>query len=433
MKEKFMQMHKNYIMPCMPPKEPLVIVKGKGCYVEDTDGKKYLDCFAGIAVANLGHCHPKVVNAIQEQATKLHHCSNLYYTVPMAKLVEKLADVTPEDLKKSFLCNSGAEAVEGSIKLAKKYAFKKGKLGSEVISLDCSFHGRTALTLTLTGRKKYKSGLGGFANVPGILHAPAPYCYRCPMNLKYPECDIHCAKILEDVIECRTTGDVAAFILEPVMGEGGIMVPPPEYLPETCKICKDHDILFIADEVQSGFGRCGKMFAVEIWDIQPDIMTMAKGIASGMPIAAFIAKENIANAFEEGDHFSTYGGNPVVCAAALANIKIMVEEKIPERVEKIGGYLMEELQDLAKTHKVVGDIRGKGLMVGMELVKDRSKKTPAVDETRRVREEARKQGVLVGSGGIKKNVLRFEPPLIISEDQIDVLVNVLDTSLQKIS
>ena len=420
----------EYMFACTPPKQPIVITEGKGALVKDIDEKEYIDCFSGIAVVNMGHCHPKVVKAIQEQASKLLHTSGIYYTIPAALLAEKMASIVPKGLKKSFFCNSGAEAIEGAVKLAKKFAHNKGRLGTEVISLECSFHGRTAMTLTLTGQKKYKVGLGAFANYPGVVHAPAPYCYRCP--LKYPECGINCARELERVIARCTTGDVAAFIMEPIMGEGGIIVPPDEYFPEVLKICEENSILFVADEIQTGFGRCGKFFAVDIWDVKPDVITFAKGIADGLPIGGFISTDEVAAAFTPGDHFSTFGGNPVACAAALANIKAMVEEKTPEKAERLGSRFLEGLNELMGKHNIIGEIRGRGLMIGVELVKNRKTKTPAEAEASQMQGECIKRGILVGRGGVFKNVIRIQPPLVMTEQQANKVLEVLDRSFQAV-
>ena len=410
--------------------EPIVIVEGKGAVVKDIKGKEYLDFFSGIAVTNLGHCHPKIIKAIQDQTSKLFHCSSRYYTLPVVSLAEKIASITPTGLNKFFFCSSGAEAIEGSIKLAKKYAYKKGGLGTELVALEGSFHGRTALTLSLTGMKKHKVKLGTYANYPGVIHAPAPYCYRCALN--YPDCDINCAKILERIFDLHSTGDVAALIVEPVMGEGGIIVPPDEYLPEVQRICNKLDILLIADEVQSGFGRCGKFFASDIWGVQPDIITMAKGIGSGIPLGAFVASEKVAEAFEPGDHFSTYSGNPIICSAALANVEALIEDKVPQNADRIGKYMLEELKGLFEKYESIGEIRGKGLMIGIELVSNQSKKTPDSKKAAKIKEECMKRGVLIGTGGIYNNVLRLQPPLIIKEEQTHHVLNILDISFKTV-
>ncbi|MGQ9459774.1 MAG: aspartate aminotransferase family protein [Candidatus Bathyarchaeaceae archaeon] len=410
-------------------RQPVVLVEGKYALLKDVNGKEYIDCFSGFSVVNIGHCHPKVVKAAKEQLDKLIHCSAGYYSVPQTLLAEKLAQIMPGNLKKSFFCNSGAEAVEGAIKLAKKYALKKGRTGLSVIALQGSFHGRTSLALTLTGQKKYKVGLSAFANHPGVVHAPTPYCYRC--NREYPDCGIECAHAVEDVVELSTAGDVAALIVEPILGEGGIIVPPKEYWEIVPKICREHDILLIIDEVQTGFGRTGVMFASEYWNLKPDIMTMAKGLGGGMPIGAFSARDEIAAAFDPTDHFSTFGGNPVCCSAALANINAMMDEKIPEKARKLGTYTIERLKELAEKYTVIGDVRGKGLMMGVEIVKDKASKTPDPENANKIRDEMREKGVIIGVGGIKKCTLRLQPCLTITREQMDKVLETLEKVLKK--
>ena len=413
-------------------REPTVFVEGKGMFVRDLDGKEYMDCFGGYSAVNLGHCHPKVVKAIQDQAAKLWHVSWDYYNIPQTELAEKLAEICPKGLKRSLLSNCGAEAVEFAVKLAKKYQSAKGKLGTHVISLMGSFHGRTSMAIALTGQSRLKAGLGNYV-APGVVHAPAPYCYRCFFGLTYPECGLYCAKSVSDVVKYQTQGEVAAFISEPVMGEGGIIVPPDDYLKEVLKVTKDYGALYIADEIQSGFGRTGKLFAVEWYGVDPDILVMAKGIASGVPIAATMATDEVANAFTAADHSSTYGGNAIMCAAALANIEVMLEERIPENALKVGKFMIERLQDLARKFDLIGDVRGRGLMIGIELVKDRKSKEPAVEETVKVREEMRKRGILIGKGGTSRSVLRIQPPLIITEEQAKKVIDALGASLQSAS
>jgi 4-aminobutyrate aminotransferase len=410
-------------------REPLVFVEGKGLVLRDLEGREYLDCFGGYSATNLGHCHPKVVKAIQDQAAKLWHVSWDYYSLPQTYLAEKLAQICPAGLKRSLFSSSGAEAIEFAVKLAKKYSSAKGRLGTHVISLMGSFHGRTSMALALTGQSRFKMGLGNYV-ATGVVHAPPPYCYRCFFGLSYPECDLRCAKSIEDLIKYQTQGEVAAFISEPVMGEGGIIVPPDDYLKNVLKITKAYGALYVADEIQSGFARTGKLLAIEWYQVDPDVLVLAKGIASGLPIAATVATDEIANTFTAADHSSTYGGNAVMCAAALANIEAILEERVPENALKMGKFILDRLQDLALKHQIIGDIRGKGLMIGVELVKDRASKEPAVEETTRVREQMRKRGILVGKGGISRSVLRIQPPLIISEQQAQHVIDALDASLR---
>ena len=406
--------------------QPVVVEEAHGCTVVGADGKEYLDCFAGIAVCNAGHGHPKVLAAAKEQMDKLVHCCTyVYYNPRAAELAEKLAEVTPGKLQKTFLGNSGAEAIEGAMRLAKQHTKRR-----EVVCLTMSFHGRTYATLSITGNRGRKKGAGPY--MPGVAFTPAPYCYRCPFHLSYPECGVACAEFLDHVIRYQTAGDVAAFIAEPVMGEGGIIAPPPEYFKTTTEIIHNDGGLFIADEVQSGFGRTGKLFAIEHYGVEPDIMCMAKGIADGFPISAFTATAEIAEAFTPGDHLSTFGGSPVCCAAAIANIDVMQDEKLPERSAERGQYLMDRLLKFKEKCPLVGDVRGKGLMIGIELVKD-AEKTPASDEAKAVRAKCLENRVLVGLGGVLANVVRLQPPLVITQDEVTKAADVLEKALADIA
>jgi len=426
---------KKTMFPCMPKyRQPIVLVEGRGAIVKDLEGREYIDLFAGYAAVNIGHCHPKVVEAIVYWAQKLHHTSYDYHNIPSAELAEKLVKILPmKGDKKVFFCTSGAEAIEGSVKLMRKYMLKKvNKTGFEIITLRYSFHGRTHLTTTLTGQSKYKKGMAAVVSIPGIKIVPAPYCYRCPFKKSYPDCDLLCAKYVEDAIKYETSTDIGAFIAEPILGEGGIIVPPREYFKEVLKIIRDYGGLFIADEVQTGFARTGKIFGVENFDVEPDIVAMAKGLTSGLPLGAIGAKAEIADAFEPGDHSSTWGPNVVSCAAANAVIDVILNEKIHEKVSELGKKLMDGLRELYNKHKIIGDIRGLGLMVGVELVKDRNAKTPAVEEAIKVRDHMRESGFLIGAGGAYGSTLRIEPPLMITDQQIEVALRALDKALSKV-
>ncbi len=315
--------------------EPVVAVSGKGSKLKAEDGKEYTDLFAGISVVNAGHVNPEVAAAAKAQIDKLVHCcSYMYHVPPVADLAEKLAQITPGRLQKSFFGNGGAEANEGAMRLAKQFTKKQ-----EFVSLQGSFHGRSLATLSITGNMARKRGGGPY--LTGCSFHPAPYCYRCPFKMSYPSCDLYCAKELEHTIQYSTSDNVAAFVAEPVMGEGGIITPPKEYFTEVKKVLDAHGILLFADEVQSGFGRTGKLFAIEHYGVEPDIMTMAKGIADGFPLSAFIARPEVADSFRPGDHLSTFGGNPVSCAAALANIAFFEREKLPEQAAVKGARVTE--------------------------------------------------------------------------------------------
>ena len=402
--------------------EPVVISKAKGATVTDMNGKQYIDCFAGISVVNAGHCNEKVIEAAKAQMDKLVHCcSYVYYSQPTADLAEKLASITPGRLQKTFFGNGGAEAIEGALRLARQFTGK-----TEFIALQASFHGRSYATLSVTGNVARKRKGGPY--MVGCTFVPTPYCYRCFFELKYPQCHLRCARALEDIIRFNTYDSVAAFIAEPVQGEGGIIVPPDDYFVEIGRILKKHGILLLIDEVQSGFGRTGKMFAIEHYGAEPDIMTMAKGIADGFPLSAFIAREEIADAFKPGDHLSTFGGNPVSCAAAVANIAYLEEEKVVEGAAKKGGWLKDKLEQMKNKYDKIGEVRGKGLMIGIELVSDRSSKAPGVEEAKKVRDFCLGEGLLIGLGGVFNNVLRIQPPLVITQDQLEQALSVLDRS-----
>jgi 4-aminobutyrate aminotransferase len=416
----------KYILPVVAQGvEPVVVASAKGRTVVDEEGKSYLDCFSGISVVNAGHNHPKILAAARDQMEKLVHCCSYVYHVPVVGLLaEQLAGVAPNGLTKSFFANSGAEAIEGAMRLAKQATGRR-----EFVALGFSFHGRTIGTLSVTGNQVRKKGNGPF--LPGVAFGPAPYCYRCPLGLKYPECDVACAQALKDVVRQQTSGDVAAFIAEPVLGEGGLLAPPPEYFSVAAQIFHEAGSLVIIDEVQTGFGRTGKMFGIDHAPAAaPDIVAMAKGIAGGFPLGAFMAKEPVSEAMKPGDHLSTFGGNPISCAAALANLEVIREENLVENSARRGAELLARLKKLEETSARVGEVRGRGLMVGVELVKDRKTKEPAADDAKRIRAALREKGILVGVGGAYGNVVRVQPPLSITAGECDRVASALEEALR---
>jgi 4-aminobutyrate aminotransferase len=403
---------------CVKAVEPIVITQAKGARVMDESGRSYTDLFAGISVVNAGHCNPEVLAAAKAQMDHLvHACAYVYHIPVVADLAEKLAQITPGRLQKSFFGSGGAEANEGGMRLAKQFTRKQ-----EFISLQGCFHGRSLGTLSLTGNCGRKRGGGPF--LPGCAYHPAPSCYRCPYARTYPGCDLHCAKELERTIQFNTADNVAAFVAEPVMGEGGIIVPPPEYFQEIKRVLDRHGILLFVDEVQSGFGRTGKLFAIEHFQVEPDILTMAKGIADGFPLSAVIAREEIADAFRPGDHLSTFGGNPVSAAAALANIAFFERERLCDQAAAKGAPFMAALKELQREQPLIGDVRGLGLMVGVELVRDQQK-TPASEAAEKVKALMREKGFLIGLGGTYGNVLRIQPPLVIEAGDLQLAVAAL--------
>jgi len=391
--------------------DPVEIESAKGTRIHSVDGVDYLDCFSGISVCNAGHSHPKVIAAAKAQMDELVHCCTyVYYSPKAGQLAQALAEITPGALQKSFLANSGAEALEGAMRLARHHTGR-----NEFIALEHSFHGRTYATLSITGNASRKNHGGPF--MPGVAFAPAPYTYRCPFgSTTDEECAARSAEQLAHTLKHQTSGNVAAFVAEPVLGEGGIIVPHESYFRYVKEILDDNDILFICDEVQSGFGRTGKLFAIEHYGVEPDIMTTAKGIADGFPLGAFTTTNEIADAFTPGSHLSTFGGNPVSCAAALANIEVMRDEQLPERSAERGEQIMRALAPLADELTLVGEVRGKGLMIGLELVSDEAK-TPAAAQAQEVKRRCREAGLLIGVGGSHGNVVRLQPPLVISEDE----------------
>lgn len=422
------EQYEQYLMPIWKSLN-VPIKQAEGCTVEDFDGNEYLDVFSGISVTNAGHRDEAVVEAAKDQLDEfIHGCTYLHPHQPAADLAEKLAEVTPGDLQKTFFANSGTEAVEGAVKLARKYTGSK-----EVVALEMSFHGRTLGSLSLTGNKAYKDEMAPTLN--DVSHVAPPYSYRCP-RCDGDSCTADCANQLERIIETHTAGDLAAVIVEPIMGEGGIIVPPEGWLERIQEITHENGGLLIVDEVQTGFGRTGEMWASDHFDVVPDIMPQAKGIANGLPLGAFTAREEIANAFESGDHLSTFGGNPVACAAAQATIEEL-QDGLVENARKQGAWLDDRLADLETAYDVVGDTRGLGLMQGVELV-DPSEKgpmdvAPAPDAklAKRVGTQLREDGIVMGVGGFYSNVLRLQPPLPISQEQLERTVTAIEDALDQ--
>jgi len=415
--------NKEFLFPSVVNyyKEPLVIDHGKGMYVYDPEGNEYLDFFGGILTVSVGHCNPKVNEKIKEQVDKLQHTSTLYPTENIALMAEKLAGIAPGKLKKSFFTSSGTEADETAVFMAQHFTGNQ-----EIIALRHCYSGRSMLAMSLTAHAPWRHGGTQF---PGIKHAMNPYCYRCPLGLKYPECEIKCALDLEDLIMTTTTGKIAGFIAEPIQGVGGFITPPPEYFKVALPIIKKYGGVFICDEVQTGFGRTGsKMFGIEHWGVEPDIMTAAKGIANGTPLGVTIATPEIADSFT-GLTISTFGGNPVSMAAALATIQVIEEEELAKNAHEVGLYLKEGLLNLQKKYPAIGDVRGKGLMLGCEFVKEN--KVPDPQIVVNLFEEMKKEKVLIGKGGLYGNVVRISPPLNVSTSEVDDFIKVMDRALER--
>lgn len=423
--EKIIDKKQKNMIPCVYHfyDEPMQLIKGEGKYLYDHQGKAYLDLFAGVSVMNCGHSHPEITEAICEQVKTLQHTCTIYLNQPIVDLAEKLAEIAPGRLSKSFFCNSGTEANEGSLLLSKLYSGD-----SEFIALRQGLHGRTQLTMSLTGLSFWRTDSNP---VGGISFAPNAYCYRCQYGLKYPGCNLKCARAVRDVIETSTSKNVAAMIVEPIQGNGGIITPPPEYFKVLKEILDEYGILLIVDEVQTGFGRTGKMFAIENWDIEPDIMSVAKALGNGTPIGAFISRPEIANVYTRPGA-STLGGNPVSSTAGLATLKVIEKENLAAKAAEVGSYFKKELNLLSKEHEMIGDVRGLGLMLGAELVKAGTDKVEAAEETDIVLEKMKNKGILIGKNGPGRNVLAFQPPLIIDKSDVDHLIKSLDQVLASV-
>ena len=415
--------HRRYLFPCATTyyEQPLTLVRGEGMHVWDDAGRKYLDCFGGVLTVSVGHCHPEVTDAIVRQVQTLVHTSTLYANPPLSDLAEALAQILPGDLDRLFLTNSGTEADETAVLLARVHTNVQ-----EVIVLRYGYSGRSMMAMAASGQAPWKQAGNP---IPGFVHAVAPYCYRCPLKLTYPSCEVACAKDVEEVIQTATSGRVAGILAEVIIGSGGFIVPPKEYFQIVADIVRRAGGLFIADEVQTGWGRTGKMFGVEHYGVVPDVMTFAKGMANGSPIGCTATTDAIASALKPLS-FSTFGGNPVTSAAALATLRVIQKQKLADNARVLGDRLHAGLRGLQRRYPVIGDVRGLGLMQACELV--RKDKSPDAKSTALVLEGTRRRGVLIGKGGLWGNVLRLAPPLTVSEPQIDELIAALDASLAEL-
>ncbi len=404
------------------------VSKAKNAVIEDVEGNRLIDFTSGIAVQNTGHSNEIIVKRVREQLENYTHvCFHVIMYDSYVTLAKKLAEITPPPLEKSMFTNSGAEAVENAIKIARAYTGRKG-----IITFENAFHGRTFMAMSLTSSiEPYKKGFSPF--MTDVVRLPFAYCYRCPLGKNYPDCGIECIDFVERAfVTYISQDDTSAIITEPIQGEGGFIVPPPEYLKELRKIADERDIPFILDEVQTGFGRTGKMFCFENYGIVPDLMTVAKAFGGGLPIGGVIGKKEMMDAPDVGGLGGTFGGNPLSCTAALAAIDIIMENRLHERAEKIGNIIMEKLHELEKKYDIIGDVRGMGAMNAIELVRDREKKIPARDETGKLIQECIKNGLLVLKAGIYGNVLRLLPPLTIEEETLKEGLDILESAIQKI-
>jgi len=406
---------------------PLVVESGKGCLVKDVDGNEYIDFNSGLVCLNVGHNHPKVIAALKNQCDRFLHYSNTdFYYTEVINLAEKLAEITPGNFqKKVYFGNSGAEAIEAAIKLTKWHTRKQLYIG-----FTSAFHGRTIGALSFTASKPTQRRYF-FPLMPGVTHVPYPYCYRCPFKQTYPDCHYWCIDFIEDFVLKKYVPpeEVAAILFEPIQGEGGYVVPPPEYFQRLKKLADKYGILLIDDEVQAGMGRTGKWFAIEHWNIEPDVLCSAKALASGLPLGATIAKSKVMD-WVGGSHASTFGGNPLSCAAASAVISVIKNERLLENAAKQGAYIMKRLEKLKDQSEIVGDVKGKGLMIGMEIVENKENKKPAAKKASEIMTRSWKRGVAVITCGV--STVRIAPPLIINRELVDAALDIIEDVIKEV-
>lgn len=421
-----LEKRKKYVPKGIGSSTDIFVDKAKGALIKDVDGNVFIDFIGAIGVQNIGHCDDEVIEAIKSQTEKyIHPCFHSTMYEPYGELAQKLAEVTLGDFeKKVMFVNSGAEAVENAIKIAKSYTKKIG-----VISLQGSFHGRTNMTMSITSKyKPYKYGFGPYASE--TYKTEDAYCYRCPVGSKYPECGIACAEKLRTMLKTTVSEEkIACLIAEPVQGEGGFIVPPKEYMQTLQSICNEHGIVFIVDEIQAGFARTGKLFAYENFNIQPDIITMSKSIANGVPLSAVVGKAEIMDAPCVGGIGGTFAGSPLGCVAALKVIEKIEKDSLNEKSLKLGKYIVGRLNEMKEKYSVIGDVRGLGAMIGLEFVKDRQTKEPYAEIVKKVIDKCCKNGVLLINAGLFGNVIRFLPPLVMTDEQVKTGMDILDEAI----
>ena len=419
--------HQEFLFPSVSTfyAEPLPLTRGEGQFIWDVDGKRYLDFFGGIVTIGIGHCHPKVTAKIAQQVRTLQHTSTFFPHEATVRLAEKMAEIAPGTLSKTYFTNSGTEAVETAVLLARLHTGR-----TEIIALRHGYSGRSQTAMSLTAHANWRLSP---VTDSGVVHAHNAYCYRCAFEKTYPECKLLCARDVEELIKTATSGKVAAFIAEPIQGVGGFVTPPEEYFREISSIIKANGGLIISDEVQSGFGRTGDhWFGIEHWGIEPDIITCAKAMANGTPVGATVTTPGIAAAIK-GPQISTFGGNPVTAVAALATIEVIEEEGLLANAAAMGSELAKGLNHLKTSHAIVGDVRGKGLMQAIELVNNLESKEPAPLVMNALLEATREHGLLIGKGGLSGNTVRLSPPLNINKADVDAAIDILDRSLSDVA
>jgi 4-aminobutyrate aminotransferase len=431
MKVDLIKKTRHLLTPALVFHTDIIVKKANGLIIEAADGKRYMDFSSGLATTNIGHCPPRVVGAVKRQLDEIIHSGCIFRYSSEIELADKLKQITPGKLNMFFFSNSGAEAVEGAIKLARFVTKRQG-----IIAYTGAFHGRTmgAVSLT-TSAAKYRKNYHPL--LPSVFRAPYPYCYRCFLGQQPDTCNMDCFGYLKKMLRHEINPDeVAAIIIEPVLGEGGYAVPPADYLKELRKLCSEHGILLIADEVQTGFGRTGTWFACEHFGIVPDIMTIAKGIASGFPLSAVVSTKEIMSKWPPGAHGTTFGGNPVSCAAGVATIETIVKDRLLDNAAKVGKYALSSLKEMQKRYPMMGDVRGLGLMIGIEFIKhvpsgsktgqDRS---PDREFLKKVLKRCYKKGLILIECGIDKNIIRFIPPLMTTMGEMKTALEIFEKAV----
>jgi alanine-glyoxylate transaminase/(R)-3-amino-2-methylpropionate-pyruvate transaminase len=421
--DEVLAMRRQYLTPGLVTyyKDPLLIVQGHMQYVYDETGKRYLDAYAGIVTISVGHCHPKIIEKVKEQVGKLQHTTTIYMHPSMGNLAKKLVEKLPEGVDRVYFTNSGSEANEAAILASREFTGRR-----DVIALRNGYHGGTSTPMGLTAHGNWR-----FASnpTPNVFHAPACYCYRCPFGLEYPSCDLKCAQEVKEVIQYQTSGEIACLIAEPIQGVGGVVHPPEksEYFKIVYDIVRQHGGLCIADEVQGGFARTGHHYwAHQNWGVTPDIVTMAKGLGNGTPIAAMTSRSDISQTLAKKVYFNTFAGNPISMTQGLATMDVIDAEGIQQNALKVGGYLKGRLLELQEKQPLIGEVRGLGLMLGIELVTDRKTRQPASAQVADIMEKTKERGLLIGKGGLWGQTIRIKPPMCVTQDDADFIVDCLD-------